>query len=83
MLFLTRKIGQSIVINDDIELRVIDVNGRTVKLGFEFPPTARVLRRELYEKIQTENKRAADQVVEVKEALSDLLNLASDKKRAS
>lgn len=59
MLYLTRKVGESVVINDDIEVTVVDIRGRSVKLGFTFPQGASVLRRELYEKIQQENLEAA------------------------
>ena len=60
MLYLTRKIGESIVINDDIELTVIEVRGKAVKLGFTFPSTASVLRREIYNRIQSENRAASE-----------------------
>ncbi len=59
MLYLTRKIGESVVINDNIEVTVVEVRGRSIKLGFEFPPDAMILRRELYDKIQDENRAAA------------------------
>jgi carbon storage regulator len=59
MLFLTRKIGESVVINDNIEVTIVEVRGRSIKLGFEFPPDATILRRELYDKIQDENRAAA------------------------
>lgn len=59
MLYLTRKAGETVVINDDIEVTVVDIRGRSVKLGFTFPQGASVLRRELYEKIQKENQEAA------------------------
>jgi carbon storage regulator len=59
MLYLTRKIGESVVINDTIEVTVVDVRGKSAKLGFTFPPDASVLRRELYERIQEENRAAA------------------------
>jgi carbon storage regulator len=59
MLFLSRKIGESIVINNSIELTVIEVRGKTVKLGFDFPPDATVLRKEIYDKIMAENMAAA------------------------
>lgn len=59
MLYLTRKVGESVIINDDIEVTVVDIRGRSVKLGFTFPQDASVLRRELYEKIQQENLEAA------------------------
>ena len=59
MLYLTRKIGESVIINDNIEVTVVDIRGKSIKLGFTFPPEATVLRRELYERIQAENKAAA------------------------
>jgi carbon storage regulator len=58
MLFLTRKVGESVVINDNIELTVVEVRGRSIKLGFTFPPDAKVLRRELHERILHERTRA-------------------------
>jgi carbon storage regulator len=59
MLYLTRKVGESILINDDIEVTVVEVRGRSIKLGFTFPAGVSVLRRELYEKIRRENLEAA------------------------
>jgi carbon storage regulator len=59
MLYLTRKIGESVVINDDIEVTVVDIRGKSIKLGFTFPAHASVLRREIYERIQEENRAAA------------------------
>jgi carbon storage regulator len=59
MLYLTRKIGESVVINDDIEVTVVDIRGKSIKLGFTFPADASVLRREIYERIQEENRAAA------------------------
>lgn len=69
MLSLSRKIGESIIINDDIICTVLDINGRIVKLGFEYPHTASVLRQELYERIKQENKTASDNVGAVEEAI--------------
>lgn len=60
MLYLTRKVGESIVINDTIEVTVVEVRGRSIKLGFTFPPGVSVLRRELFEKIREENRAAAE-----------------------
>lgn len=59
MLYLSRKIGESIIINNTIELTVVEVRGKTVKLGFNFPPEASVLRKEIYDKIMAENMAAA------------------------
>jgi carbon storage regulator len=59
MLYLTRKIGESVIINDDIEVTVVDIRGKSIKLGFTFPPEASVLRREIHERIQEENRAEA------------------------
>ncbi len=59
MLYLSRKLGESIIINNNIELTVVDVKGKTVKLGFTFPPEATVLRKELHQKISDQNLAAA------------------------
>lgn len=59
MLYLTRKTGQTVVINETIEVTVVEVRGRAVKLGFTFPPEATVLRKEIHEKILRENLEAA------------------------
>ena len=59
MLYLSRKLGESIVINNTIELTVVEVRGKTVKLGFTFPPDATVLRKEIYDKVMAENIAAA------------------------
>ncbi len=59
MLYLTRKAGQTVVINDAIEVTVVEVRGRAVKLGFTFPSEATVLRKEIHEKILRENIEAA------------------------
>lgn len=59
MLYLTRKIGDSIIINDDIEVTVIDVRGKSIKLGLTFPEDVSVYRHEVYERIQAEKAEAA------------------------
>ncbi len=59
MLYLTRKIGESVIINDNIEVTVIDIRGKSIKLGFTFPTDATVLRREIFERIQAEKRAEA------------------------
>jgi carbon storage regulator len=63
MLYLTRKIGESIIINSNIEVKIMEVKhgagGGTVKLGFEFPNDASVLRKEIFDKVAQENLEAA------------------------
>lgn len=59
MLYLTRKEGESIIINNSIELTVVEIKGRTVRLGFHFPPEASIMRKELHDKISEQNMAAA------------------------
>ena len=47
------------VVNDKIEVTVVEVRGRSVKLGFTFPEDATVLRKEIHEKVLHENIDAA------------------------
>lgn len=60
MLYLTRKPGDAVVINENVEISVISVSGKSVKLGFLFPPEVSVLRKEVFERIQSENRSAAE-----------------------
>jgi carbon storage regulator len=59
MLYLNRKLGEAVIINQDIEVRVVAISGKTVKLGFTFPPEASVLREEVVEAIKLANQAAA------------------------
>jgi len=74
MLVLARKVGQSIVINDNVEVLVIEVRGDQVRLGIEAPRTIPVHRKELLEQIRAQNVNAAsDSNPEaVAKALNDL-----------
>tara|TARA_B100001564_G_C20301331_1_gene517090 strand:+ start:259 stop:546 length:288 start_codon:yes stop_codon:yes gene_type:complete len=75
-----RKQDESIIINNDIELKVIEIKGRSVKLGFTFPKGASVLRKELYDKIMAENMAAAKDNVSVDDLLSSMPKIASSGK---
>jgi carbon storage regulator len=59
MLILARRIGESIMIGDQVEISVVDIKGDQVKLGIKAPATVKVYRREVYSAIQEENKAAA------------------------
>jgi carbon storage regulator len=59
MLVLTRKLGESIRIGDTIIVKIVDLDGRHVKLGIEAPKSIAVNREEIYERIQRENKAAS------------------------
>jgi len=62
MLVLARKVGQSIVIGESIELTVIEVRGEQVRIGIDAPRTISVHRKELLEQIRSENLQAAQQL---------------------
>ncbi len=59
MLVLTRKEDESIMIGDDIEVKVLDLKESQVKLGIVAPKSVAVHRREVYLAIQAENTQAA------------------------
>ncbi|MNL71478.1 hypothetical protein D3C87_1966310 [compost metagenome] len=58
MLILTRKKGQSIVIDENIEIIVTAIDGDQVKIGVVAPKGNKILRKELLEEIQSNNKEA-------------------------
>ncbi|PCI29785.1 MAG: carbon storage regulator [SAR324 cluster bacterium] len=61
MLILTRKVGESITIGDDIKIQVLEVKGKQVRLGIQAPKKYSIHREEIYQRIQEENKLAAQQ----------------------
>lgn len=58
MLILSRKINETIVIADNIEITVTRIDGDTVKLGIAAPRSIPVIRKELFEEMQRTNKEA-------------------------
>lgn len=58
MLVLTRKVHQSIVIGDGIEVVVLEVRGEQVRLGIKAPKDVTVHRKEIFEQIHSENVEA-------------------------
>lgn len=60
MLLLTRKLGENIRIGDDVKITIVEVKGNHVKLGIDAPPSVKVHREEIYERIQAENRRARE-----------------------
>lgn len=60
MLALTRRLGERLVIGDDIVVTVVEVRGDSVRLAIEAPKTVKIYRGEIYDAIVAENKLAAD-----------------------
>ncbi|MES4792827.1 MAG: carbon storage regulator, partial [Chloroflexota bacterium] len=59
MLILSRKVGQSIIINDNIEIVVTEVRGDNVRLGIAAPKSVPVRRKEVLDQIRRQNLEAA------------------------
>ena len=55
MLVLTRKLGEAVNIGEDVTVTVLEVRGNQVRLGIQAPLNVIIHRKELYEKIKTEN----------------------------
>ena len=73
MLILTRKVGESVAIGDDIQVSVVEIKGTQVKLGIRAPKDVTVHREEIYLKIQEENRRAAQVSKEALVSVEDLI----------
>jgi carbon storage regulator len=60
MLVLTRKLGESIAIDDHIKIVVVQIKGKQVRLGIEAPKETKIHREEVYLAIQEQNKTASE-----------------------
>lgn len=76
MLILTRKLGESIAIGDDIKVSVLGIHGRQVRIGIEAPQDVIVHREEIYLKVQEENRKASKSI---KDDLANVVKILKDK----
>lgn len=60
MLILTRKIGESIIIGDNVKVTVLGVEGRQIRVGIDAPKEVSVHREEIYNKIESEKVLAVE-----------------------
>jgi carbon storage regulator len=60
VLVLTRKLGESIVIGNNVRVTILEMQGKQIRLGIDAPAEVPVHRGEVYERIEAENKLAAE-----------------------
>ena len=73
MLVLSRKINQSIVIGDNIEIILVDIRGDQIKLGINAPKTVKIFRKEVYEEVKSQNLEASQSAIEELNILSSFV----------
>ena len=73
MLVLSRKINQSIVIGDNIEIMLVDIRGDQIKLGINAPKSVKIFRKEVYEEVKSENLEASKSTIEELNILSSFV----------
>lgn len=79
MLVLTRKLGEGIIIGDDITITVVEMKGGNVRIGIEAPRDKRIYRQEVYSRIVEENREAANWNMIDLDNISDNLNVRTNK----
>ncbi|HBI60097.1 MAG TPA: carbon storage regulator [Lachnospiraceae bacterium] len=62
MLALARKINQSIMIGNDIEVTLLEIKGDQIKIGINAPKDVPIYRKEIFDQIQQENRNAGQEV---------------------
>lgn len=65
MLVVSRKIGESIIIGDNIEVNILDISEGIVKIGIEAPKKIKILRKELLKEIESENKESIKNIEDI------------------
>lgn len=73
MLALSRKLGETIVIGDNIEITVLDIQRDQIKLGINAPRHISIHRKEIYLQIQEENKAAGNVSDDAAKKLKDFM----------
>lgn len=77
MLILTRKKGQSIMLNNNIEILISAIDGDQIKIGIVAPSEVNILRKEVYEAVQESNREAAKSHIDLK-ALQSLMKFSKE-----
>ena len=77
MLVLTRKLNEAIQIGDDIEIKILSIEGEQIKIGIDAPKNIEIHRKEVFLAIQQENRNAAETPISI---LENFTNKIKNKK---
>jgi carbon storage regulator len=69
MLVLSRKEEQSIIVGDNIEIKILSIKGDTVKIGITAPPELKIYRKEVFDEIQRANIEAMKSSKSIKDVI--------------
>lgn len=69
MLVLNRKQGESIIIGENIEVKILGIKDGKIKIGIEAPKDVRLLRKEVYEEVIESNKKS----IEIRDNILDII----------
>ncbi|MBN2980631.1 carbon storage regulator CsrA [Cohnella algarum] len=81
MLVLKRKVGETIMLGDQIEVQILAIEGESVKIGLTAPSHIQILRKELYESIRQENILAGQPAAQGEQLIHLLGNLKKSNKQ--
>ncbi|RUS42588.1 carbon storage regulator CsrA [Cohnella sp. AR92] len=76
MLVLSRKKGQAIVLQDQIELTILEIEGDTIKLGISAPKDVQIVRKELLTSVKETNKEAAGMPEDISNLFADIKKMS-------
>ncbi|AJP09930.1 TPA: carbon storage regulator CsrA [Clostridioides difficile] len=69
MLVISRKKDEAVLIGDNIEVKVVGVDGNNIKLAISAPNNISILRKEIYEKVKNENIKATNKNIKILKSL--------------
>jgi carbon storage regulator len=73
MLVLTRRVGESVMVGDEVVITVLEIRGEVIRLGISAPRSIQVHREEVYRELQAANRQAASPTDHAVQALTNLL----------
>lgn len=81
MLVLTRKVGEGIIIGDDVKLTVVEIKGGTVRIGIDAPKDKKIYRQELYDEIMAQNRSSTGWSLEDLSLLSGTISRKAEENK--